>query len=84
MKQVKRLLFTAVLVISLGAGAQAGDMGSPGAKCVEPGDMGSPGATPCPPPKPLSKDPVKEGDKYNNINDPLFQEFVLTLIRLIY
>jgi hypothetical protein len=44
MKQVKSLVLAAILVCTLSAGVQAGDMGSPGIKTTTSGDKGSQGS----------------------------------------
>ena len=86
MKQVKKLILAGVLVCTLGIGVQAGDMGSPGIRCLDPGDMGSPGVTlpPCEPPKPPNAPPADPEKGIDDISDQLLQELLFGLIRLIY
>jgi hypothetical protein len=85
MKQVKRLILAAFLVLTLSAGAQAGDIGSPGVRQPVPGDIGSPGN---PGTKPAAQitDPSAFATTNNLIDDTIdsaMLEIVLALVALI-
>ena len=69
MKQVKSLVLAAILVCTLSAGVQAGDMGSPGLKAPEPDE----------PSDVVTTETVSSSD----MADPLFWEIMLTLLALI-
>lgn len=81
MKQVKRLILSAFLVVMLSAGAQAGDIGSPGIKSTPPGDIGSPGVK-------VTKDingagAITTTELIDGTSDPVMLEILLALIALI-
>lgn len=79
MKQVKGLIRAAILVLALGVGGQAGDMGSPGCKTIE-GDTKPPL---CPNSVSIGAKDVGETLSIIDLSNPLVRDIVLALLGLI-
>ena len=81
MKQVKRLILTGFLLMSLSISVFAGDIGTPGASSTLPGDIGTPGAKSTV--QAVESDPIATAAITGEVSDPFMIEILLALITLI-